>query len=114
VVWAGGIAESIRSFHLDALSSAVPSTSTSTSGCPYSPTPSAKPFADASPATPPPSDALQRPFLSADATITTTNNTELVVRLNGRTYSPILRQADLPASTPVPWWGNRKLRFEYE
>jgi hypothetical protein len=30
-----------------------------------------------------------------------------------KTYNPVLRQADLPV-TAVPWWGGRTLRFEYE
>jgi len=30
--------------------------------------------------------------------------TEVVVRLGERTYSPVLRAADLPTVT-VPWWG---------
>ena len=29
-----------------------------------------------------------------------------------RAYSPVLRKADLPADTTVPWWGNRRLHFE--
>jgi hypothetical protein len=37
---------------------------------------------------------------------------EIVVRLNRKTYNPVLRQADL-AVTKVPWWGGRTLRFEY-
>jgi hypothetical protein len=36
----------------------------------------------------------------------------VVVRLNRRTYSPVLRQADVP-EVAVPWWGGRRLRFEY-
>jgi hypothetical protein len=27
-------------------------------------------------------------------------------------YSPVLRQADIPVETAVPWWGGRRLRFE--
>jgi hypothetical protein len=37
----------------------------------------------------------------------------VVVRLKRRTYSPVLRQADLP-EVAVPWWGGRTLRFEFE
>ena len=37
---------------------------------------------------------------------------EITVRLNRRTYSPILRQAGIPDTT-IPWWGNRTLHFEY-
>src|SRR2546422_343170 len=34
------------------------------------------------------------------------------VRLDCKTYNPVLHQADLPV-TEVPWWGGRTLRFEY-
>ncbi len=37
----------------------------------------------------------------------------ITVRLNRRTYSPVLRQADLP-DVAVPWWGGRRLHFEFE
>lgn len=29
--------------------------------------------------------------------------------LHRRAYSPVLRQADLPTHTIVPWWGNHPL-----
>ncbi len=28
-------------------------------------------------------------------------------------YSPVLRSADLPAATTVPWWAGRRLRFDF-
>jgi hypothetical protein len=56
-------------------------------------------------------DTLQRRFLSTTGTITTTGDT-ITVHLNRRTYSPLLRQADLP-DTLIPWWGNRTVHFEY-
>jgi len=34
-------------------------------------------------------------------------------RFNRRAYSPVLRHADLPADTAVPWWGNRTLHWEF-
>ena len=37
---------------------------------------------------------------------------EIIVRLDRRTYSPVLRQADRP-TTEVPWWGGRRLSYEY-
>ena len=37
----------------------------------------------------------------------------VTVRLDRRAYTPVLRQAALPAETPVPWWGNRTLRYEF-
>lgn len=106
------LAESIRSFHLDALSSAVPLnvdldvvlTVLAHTVC-QALRRRIPGYATATP------DTLQRRFLSTGGTITTTE-TEIVVRLNRRTYSPVLRQADLPTTT-VPWWGNRQLRFEY-
>jgi hypothetical protein len=38
---------------------------------------------------------------------------EIVVQLDRRTYSPVLRQADLPPTVTVPWWGGRRLRYHY-
>ncbi len=107
------LAESIRSFHLDALSSAVPLnvdldvalTVLAHTVC-QALRRRIPGYATATP------DTLQRRFLSTAGTITTTE-TDVVVRLNRRTYSPVLRQADLPP-TNIPWWGNRTLRFEYE
>jgi Transposase DDE domain len=57
-------------------------------------------------------DVLQRRFLETPDQITTTHNT-ITVRLDRRAYAPVLRQADLPTNTPVPWWGNRTLRYEF-
>ena len=57
-------------------------------------------------------DTLQRQFLSTGGIILN-RRTEIVVRLNRRTYSPVLRQASLPETITVPWWGNRTLRYEY-
>lgn len=33
-------------------------------------------------------------------------------RLERRAYAPVLRKANLPAQTTVPWWDNRTLRYE--
>jgi hypothetical protein len=57
-------------------------------------------------------DTLQRRFLDTPGEIITSSDT-ITVRLDRRAYSPVLRQADLPADTPVPWWGNRTLHYEY-
>jgi hypothetical protein len=57
-------------------------------------------------------DTLQRRFLSTGGTITTRRD-QITVRLNRRTYSPVLRQASLPESIAVPWWDGRTLRYEY-
>lgn len=56
-------------------------------------------------------DVIQRRFLETPGTITTTDQA-VTVRLDRRAYAPVLRQADLPNDTNVPWWGNRTLRYE--
>jgi hypothetical protein len=33
--------------------------------------------------------------------------------VNGREHSPVLRQSDLRTDTTVPWWQNRRLRFQF-
>jgi hypothetical protein len=57
-------------------------------------------------------DTLQRRFLSTGGIIEN-RASEIVIRLNRRTYSPILRQATLPETITVPWWDGRTLRYEY-
>ena len=56
-------------------------------------------------------DVLQRRFLETRGQIITSGDT-VTVRLDRRAYAPVLRQADLPQTTQVPWWGNRTLRYE--
>jgi len=56
-------------------------------------------------------DTLQRRFLNTRGEIITSGDV-ITVRLSRRTYSPVLRQADLPPATKVPWWGNRTLRYQ--
>jgi hypothetical protein len=56
-------------------------------------------------------DTLQRRFLHTGG-IVLNRGSEIVVRLDRRAYSPVLRQADLPTIT-VPWWGDRQLRYEF-
>src|SRR6266511_2966141 len=46
-------------------------------------------------------DTLQRRFLDSSGTITTTGN-QVTVRIDRRAYSPVLRQANLPPDTTVP------------
>ncbi|MFN2503984.1 MAG: transposase, partial [Acidimicrobiales bacterium] len=106
------LAESIRSFHLDALSSTVPLNVdldvvlSVLAGAVCAALRRRLPgYATATP------DTLQRRFLQTGGVILNRGDT-IVVRLNRRTYSPVLRQADLPESA-VPWWGGRRLRFEY-
>jgi len=57
-------------------------------------------------------DTLQRRFLDSAGTITTTSD-QITVHIDRRAYSPVLRQASLPADTTVPWWNNRRLHFEF-
>ena len=57
-------------------------------------------------------DTLQRRFLNTGGVILN-RKTETVIRLNRRTYSPVLRQASLPETITVPWWQGRTLRYEY-
>jgi hypothetical protein len=35
------------------------------------------------------------------------------IRIDRRAYSPVLRHADLPTDTTIPWWNNRRLRYEF-
>ena len=56
-------------------------------------------------------DVIQRRFLETPGQIITTPDT-ITVRLDRRAYTPVLRQANLP-DTPVPWWGGRTLRYEF-
>jgi hypothetical protein len=57
-------------------------------------------------------DTLQRRFLNTGGIIEH-HHGQTTIRLNRRTYSPTLRQASLPETITVPWWGNRTLRYEY-
>jgi hypothetical protein len=106
------LAEAIAGFHLDALAGAVnlnidldvTLTVLATAVC--SALRQRLPgYAGAAP------DTIQRRFLETSGQIVNHGN-HILVRLNRRTYSPVLRQADLPAATAVPWWGGRQLRFE--
>ena len=56
-------------------------------------------------------DTIQRRFLETPGRIITAPGT-ITVRLERRAFSPVLRKADLPAATPVPWWGGRTIRYE--
>jgi hypothetical protein len=57
-------------------------------------------------------DTIQRRFLETPGRIITTPDT-VTVRLERRAFSPVLRKADLPATTPVPWWSGRTIRYEF-
>ena len=58
-------------------------------------------------------DTLQRRFLSTSGIIESHGN-QITIRLSRRTYSPVLRQASLPETITVPWWGGRTLRYRYD
>ncbi len=107
------LAESIRSFHVDALAGAVPLNvdldvvlSVLAGAVCASLRRRLTGYHHATP------DTLQRRFLSTGGTIINRDQA-IVVRLKRRTYSPVLRQADIP-EVAVPWWGGRTLRFEFE
>jgi transposase-like protein len=107
------LGEAIRAFHLDALSSAVPLNidldvvMSVLAGAVCASLRKRLPgYTTATP------DTLQRRFLSTSGTITHDGQT-VVVHLNRRTYSPVLRTADIPDVT-VPWWQGRRLHFEYD
>jgi hypothetical protein len=57
-------------------------------------------------------DTLQRRFLDSSGTITI-NDSQITVRIDRRAYSPVMRQASLPPDTTVPWWHGRRLHFEF-
>ena len=56
-------------------------------------------------------DTLRRRFLSTGGTITG-HRDQITIRINRRTYSPVLSQASLPEIITVPWWEGRTLRYE--
>jgi len=57
-------------------------------------------------------DTIQRRFLDSAGTITLTSD-QVTVRIDRRAYSPVMRQASLPPDTTVPWWHGRRLHFEF-
>jgi hypothetical protein len=108
------LAKGIRSFHLDALSSAVALNVdldivlSVLAGAICAALRRRLPgYATTTP------DTVQRRFLDTSGHIHTTTD-RITVRLARRTYSPVLRQADLPQTTHIPWWGNRTLHFEFD
>jgi hypothetical protein len=107
------LAEAIRAFHLDALASAVPLnvdldvvlSVLAGAVCASLRRRLGTGYTTATP------DTLQRRFLHTAGTIIN-NGDRVTVRLDRRTYSPVLRAADIP-DTPVPWWNGRTLHFDY-
>jgi hypothetical protein len=56
---------------------------------------------------------LQRRFLNTGGTIEN-HHGQTTIRINRRTYSPVLHQATPPGTITVPWWGGRTLRYQYD
>jgi transposase-like protein len=57
-------------------------------------------------------DTIQRRFLDSSGTISLSGD-QVTVRIDRRAYSPVLRQASLPADTTIPWWHGKRLHFEF-
>jgi len=106
------LAEAIRSSHLDALSSAVPLNveldvvlSVLASAVCAALRQRLPGYHTATP------DTLQRRFLQTSGVLLYDNDT-ITIRLDRRAYPPMLRAADIPDQTIVPWWGGRRLHLE--
>ena len=56
-------------------------------------------------------DTIWRTFISTSGKITIEPH-QITCRLKSRTYSPIMRSADLP-NLEIPWWGGRHLRLQF-
>jgi transposase-like protein len=105
------LAEAIRAFHLDALSSTVALNvdldvvlTVLADACFAALAQRIPGYADATP------DTIQRRFIETAGSIHPGED-HITVRLDERAYAPVLRAADLP-HTPIPWLGGRTLRFE--
>ena len=106
------LAEAIRSFGLDALAGAVPlniDLDVVLSVLAHTVCAALRRRLPGYHATTP--DILQRRFLHTGGLILN-HGAEIIVRLDRRTYSPVLRQGDLPTVT-VPWWGGRRLSYQF-
>jgi transposase len=106
------LAEAIRSFHLDSLSSAVAlnvdfdCTLTIWAAAAYDHL--RRQLTGYHTATP---DTIWRRFLSTPGHITIGPD-EVIAELDSRTYSPVMRTARLP-TVKIPWWEGRRLRFQF-
>ncbi len=105
------LAEAIRAFHLDALSSTVALNIdldvvlTVLADAAFAALARRIPgYHDATP------DTIQRRFIETAGSLHP-HGDHITVRLDERAYAPLLRAADLP-DTPVPWWNHRTLHFE--
>ncbi|MDT2008600.1 hypothetical protein FXW78_38260 [Rhodococcus opacus] len=106
------LAEAIRSFHLDSLTGAVPLnidldvvlTVLAHTLCAA--------LRRRIPATKPPPPTPCNAGSCPPAGTSSGHGNQFVVRLDRRTYSPVLRQATLPEIS-VPWLGGRTVRYEF-
>jgi hypothetical protein len=57
-------------------------------------------------------DVIQRRFLETPGQIITTSES-ITIRLERRAYTPVLRKADLPTDTAIPWLNNKIIRYEF-
>jgi hypothetical protein len=109
---AGQLAEAISSFGLDALAGAVPlnvDLEVMLSVLAHTVCTALRRLPGYHAATP---DALQRRFVNT-AWIIHNHGSQIVIQLNRRTYSAVLRQASLPETITVPWWEGRTLLYQY-
>ncbi|MDR0593606.1 MAG: hypothetical protein LBG60_10215, partial [Bifidobacteriaceae bacterium] len=108
------LAETIRSFHTDALSSAVNLNADLDMALIVLAQNTLARLANRLPGyhgkTP---DTIQRRFLETAGTLATTPGA-VTVRLDRRAYSPALRKADLPPATPIPWLNNRTINYQLD
>jgi len=106
------LAEQIRTFHLDSLSSAVAlnvdldCTLTIWAAAAYDHL--RQQLTGYHTATP---DTISQRFLSTTGHITIGPD-EVIATLDSRTYSPVMRTAN-PPTIKVPWWEGRRLRFQF-
>ena len=56
-------------------------------------------------------DTIERRFLETPGQIITEGDT-ITVPFERRAFSPVVRKAQLPADTRVPWWAGRTIRYE--
>jgi len=55
--------------------------------------------------------SIWRRFINTSGQITITPD-HITCQLKSRTYSPVMRSAQLP-NTDIPWWNGRPLRLQF-
>jgi hypothetical protein len=106
------LAEAIQSFHLDALAGAVPLNVDLDVVLSVLAHTVCAALRRGRPGYHAAATTLQRRFLHTGGIITS-HGGQITVRLDRRTYSPVLRQASLSETITVSWWGGRALHYEY-